>query len=236
MIPPHSIPAIADTRGRYDMYSFIHKALRKAQCDMLVRLGQAGPDVSPGLLADLRDLLDLGRQHIAHEETHIHTALERHMPQASGRQKAQHDRHRDSFAALEGLIAALEQVVPGRRQDALRRLYLAFSAFVACDFEHMLEEETTHNDALWRQFSDAELMAVEGGIIASLAPEKVIRFMQLMVPAISRDERAMLLGGMKANAPAEAFMAVMELAVRPTLSAGDLHDLEQRLLDMGAAA
>lgn len=230
MIPPHSLPVIASTCGRYDMYGFIHKALRKAQCDIVVRLGQAGADITPGLLADMRDLLELGRLHIAHEEVHIHPAAEVRAPQASVRLKGQHDAHRDTFHGLEGLIVAVEQAPSSLRSDASRRLYLAFCAFVARDFDHMLEEETVHNDALWRHFSDAELMAVEGDIIASLAPEKVIRFMRLMVPAISRDERAMLLGGMKADAPAEAFAAVMELAVRPTLSIEDLHDLERRLL------
>ncbi|MBP2160454.1 MULTISPECIES: hypothetical protein [Asticcacaulis] len=236
MIPPHSLPVIASTCGRYDMYGFIHKALRKAQCDIVVRLGQAGTDITPGLLTDLRDLLDLGRLHISHEEAHIHMAAELRMPQASSRLKGQHDTHRDTFLGLEGLIVAFEQAPSSLRQDAARRLYLAFSAFMARDFEHMLEEETAHNDTLWRQFSDAELMNIEGGIIASLAPEKVIRFMRLMVPAISRHERVTLLGGMKVNAPPEAFTAVMELAVYPTLSVEDLRDLEKRLSNVAAAA
>lgn len=236
MTHSHSLPVIAVTHGRYDIYGFIHKALRKAQCEMLVRLGQAGADIAPDLLAELRDLLELGRLHISHEEAHIHTALDLRAPRMSLGLQAQHDGHRDGFRVLETLIAAVEQAPVTERRDAVRALYLAFSAFVARDFDHMLEEETVHNETLWSHFVDAELIAVEGGIVSSLTPEKAIRFMRLMVPAISRDERHILLGGMKANAPAEAFMAVMELAVRPTLSLADLHDLEQRLSDVDVAA
>ena len=52
---PHTLPQITETGGRYDMYRFIHKALRKAQCDMLIRIGQidSRTDV-PALIDDLK--------------------------------------------------------------------------------------------------------------------------------------------------------------------------------------
>jgi hypothetical protein len=44
---------------------------------------------------------------------------------------------------------------------------------------------------------------------------------------MSAAERAGLLGGMKAGAPPEAYGAVIELAARATLSAGDMAELER---------
>jgi len=45
------------------------------------------------------------------------------------------------------------------------------------------------------------------------------------VPATNAAERAALLGGMKANAPAEAYAAVYELAARPSLTPDQLAEL-----------
>ena len=228
---PHSPAAVADTHGRYDMYGLIHKALRRAQCDMLIRLGST--DFSrrglDGLIDDLRGLLSLGASHISHEEVHIHTALDLRAPKATDAVQHEHDSHRQSFRQLEELIDRLENAEASRRPAIGRQLYLSYSLFVARDFEHMFEEETELSARLWDHFDDAELGAMEGAIKSSLPPEKVIVFMRLMIPAINAEERAGMLGGMKAHAPREAFEAVMELAARPTLSPEEMGELERRL-------
>ncbi len=228
---PHSLTAVPETHGRYDMYAFVHKALRRAQCEMLVRLG--GTDFSrrglDTLIADLRGLLSLGASHISHEEVHIHTALELRAPKATDAVQHEHDSHRQSFRQLEELIDRLENAEAARRPAIGRQLYLSYSLFVARDFEHMFEEETELNARLWDSFNDAELGAMEGAIKSSLPPEKAIAFMRLMIPAVNAEERVMMMGGMKAQAPKEVFEAVMEMAARPTLSRDDMSELERRL-------
>ncbi len=229
----HSIPAIADTNGRYDMYSNVHKALRKAQCDMLVRLGNTDFAQSglTDLIADLRLLLMIGSSHIAHEEVHVHTALELRAPKGAKVLQEQHDSHRQAFRQLEEIIDRLEHAQAHERLAIGRQLYLSYSLFVAHDFAHMVEEETEHNALLWSLFEDGELRAIEGAIVGSIPPEKSIIFMRLMLPAINPAERAALLGGVKANAPKEAFIGLLEMAARPSLSANDFADLESRLAD-----
>lgn len=226
-----ALPVVAPTQGRFDPYALIHKALRKAQCDMLVRLGQADfkNPATTSLLTDLRQLLTFGSQHIAHEEVFVHPVLKARAPGATDALDAQHGSHRAAFETLEDLIAQLA-VAPADEKAAFgRRLYLTYSAFVAHDLEHMLEEETVGNAQLWALFSDDELHQIERAIVASLTPEKAMLSMKLMIPAINRDERAILLGGMKAHAPKPAFDAVMEVIARNVLSREDFADLEQRL-------
>jgi len=228
---PHTIPAVADSRGRHDIYRFIHKALRKAQCEMLIRLGNtdyAGAGV-PALVADLRSLMALGAAHISHEEAHVHTALDQRAPGATETAMHQHGSHRQSFRLIESIVDRLESAQAERRPAIGRELYLTYSAFIAHDFEHMFEEETAVNGQLWMHFDDAALRAIEGAIVASLPPERVVATMRLMIPAISRGERLELLGFIKAGAPKPAFDAIIEMAARPILTPDDFAHLAHGL-------
>lgn len=224
-------PASADTYGRHDTYRYIHKALRMAQCDMLARLGRtdfAGNEAE-ALLIDLRQLLALGAAHIGHEEIHIHVHLEAAEPTSTQHLDNQHASHRNSFQRLESLIHQVEVATPAQKAEAGHRLYLAFSLFLAHDFEHMHEEETTNNERLWRLFTDNEIIAMERAIVASLPPEKAMANLRLMIPALTRDERVRFLGAMKTAMPPEVFAAIIEGTARPILAANDFADLHSRL-------
>jgi Hemerythrin HHE cation binding domain len=232
MTHAHHLTAIPDLKGRYDIYGPIHKGLRKAQCDLLARIGNTDFDdnrATASLLSDMRGLLALAAAHVEHEDRHIHDALRARDAGSVDRLEHQHDDHRGAFAEFETLLGRIEAAGANERSALGRRLYLAFGNYVAHDLEHMLEEETVAAPQLWSLLSDAELMAIENRIVGSLPPEKAMAFMRLMIPAINPLERATLLGGMKQQAPREAFDAVIEFAARPNLSAAEFADLARRL-------
>lgn len=218
--------------GRWDIYGPIHKGLRLASTDFMIRIGRLNFEDGVGvasLIGDLRSHLELCAAHLAHEESMIHPALEGRLASAAARLDRQHAEHRQSFATLEELISALEAATPEQRAQRGRQLYLAFSTFLADDLAHMHEEETVTWPLLCTLFTDEELAALEMRIIQSLTPETNLAFMRLMIPAMNRQERAALLGGMQASAPPEAFSAVIAHAARPTLPAEDFDDLASRL-------
>lgn len=215
------------TTPRYDLYGPIHKGLRLAHAEMMKRLARADYAASEDLLDDLRRHLDLCRRHLIDEDRHIHPALEARQPGATAELERQHDDHRDDFERLARAIAAVERAAPAERAEAGRHLFLTFTTFVAADLGHMHEEETQVFAALCALFSDEELQALEMAIIADLTPAENIAFMRLIIPAVSPAERAALLGGVKASAPPEAFLAIVEHAVRPTLAPEDLAALER---------
>lgn len=232
MTHAHHLTKIVDLDGRYDLYGPVHKGLRKAQCDLLVRLGNidfGDARATADLLSDMRGLLVLAAAHLEHEDAHIHDALRARGAVSVDRLDHQHDDHRATFAELESLLASIEATRADERSALGRRLYLAFCTYIAHDLEHMHEEETVAAPQLWSQFSDAELMSIENRIVGSLPPEKAMAFMRLMIPAIQPAELAALLGGMKQQAPREAFDAVIEFAARPNLSAEQFADLVRRL-------
>jgi hypothetical protein len=227
--PPVTVPDIGD---RHDLYGPIHKGLRKAQCELLVRLGSADfacHRTSGELLAETRGFLEIARAHIEHEQHHIHTALRGAAVDHAARLDDQHDHHRADFDALERLIADVEAADGAGRAAAGRRLYLSFSAHVARDLLHMFEEETEAAPQLWGLLPNAELVAIEGRIVGALPPEKAMAFIRMVVPAVNPAERVAMLDDMRQGAPREAFDAVMEFTVRPNLSAAEFADLGQRL-------
>lgn len=223
--------AIPDLDGRYDLYGNVHKGLRKAGCELLVRLGStdyADPAECEATLEGLRSYIGLAAAHVAHEDDNIHGSLQ----QRGGSTAVvddQHDDHREAFARLEGFAAEIEFAAAADRPKLGRRLYLAFAAYLAEDLAHMHEEETVTAPALWKSFSDAELAAIEMRIVGSMPPEKNMAFMRQMVPAMNPAERATLLAAVKKDAPPEVFGAVIEFAVRPGLSEKAYGDLAVRL-------
>ena len=226
-----SFEKIPPLSGRYDLYGAVHKGLRLAQCDLLMRLGatdfeQAAPRRK--ILADLRAVLGVAAAHVRHEDNEIHKALQAHSV-STDLIDEQHEEHRQAFAALEKLILGVENAFQGEKNTAGRHLYLAFAGYIAEDFAHMHEEETVTAPMLWKLFSDEELLAIEIRIVSSIPPEQNMVFMRYMIPAINPIERAKLLGGIKNGAPAEVFNAVMEFAARPNLSKDDFSDLSNRL-------
>ncbi|MFN3946025.1 MAG: hypothetical protein ACK4K7_13960 [Allosphingosinicella sp.] len=219
--------------SRHDIYGPIHKGLRLALSDLLVRLGRADfadRAGSEGLLADLRRQMQLSADHLKHEEHEIHAALEARVPGAAARLEQDHDHHRDTFVEMEEAIRRVEAAEGEAERRALgRHLYLRFSRFAAEDFAHMAEEETVTLPLLHAHFTDEELIDIEARIIASCTPEDNLAYLRIMIGGMNRPERVHFLGFMRHSAPPEVFEATMNFAARPTLDPADYRHLEESL-------
>jgi hypothetical protein len=208
----------------HDFYGPIHKGLRLAQTQLLVRLGACGGDDDTELsqlLADLDAFCLMARHHLENEDRWVHSALEERAPGSTTRLEESHADHRQSFGALHGLIARVETAVRCDRARRLKQLYLRFSLFMADDLAHMAEEEELLLPMLQSLFTDEELSDIEDHILSGLSPDEIVAFGRLMIPAATRADRISLLSAVRANAPAEAFEAIMTFAARPSLCHGD---------------
>jgi hypothetical protein len=220
------------TLPRFDLYGQIHKALRLGMADTLARFGSldAG-DAGQRLeaIAQLRALLDLCRAHVEKEEHHVHPVIEARCTGRSLRVAAEHVEHLAAIDALEAEAVAF-QCAPDAA--AAFRLYRHLALFVAENLEHMEVEETVHNAALWSAYTDAELQQVHVAIVSAIDPDAMAQALHWMLPALNPDERAELLLGLRASAPAAAFEGALQMA-RQRLGAGDCARLE-RALDLSA--
>ncbi len=219
---------------RHDLYGTIHRGLRKAEMELLTRLGALDTeddDAVAVMLGDSRRLLVLARFHLVDENEHIHTALEAVRPGSTAEFAHDHEEHERSFAEIEAILARIRKARGSERRNLVKALYLRYTRFMADDFAHMLEEETELQPVLQSLFNDEQLAAIEGRIIASIPPDVMLDFVRIMVPAIDPDARHEMLAGMMHGMPAEAFHMVLNLAVKPVLSETDWQRLDNGLRD-----
>lgn len=156
---------------RMDLYGGIHKALRLFMTRTLGSVGSADPDDPADVaqaLALLDRLLGLCELHLKDENDFVHPALERALPGSAARIAGEHQHHVEAIADLRDLAGLVRDARDAQRPAALGRLYRALALFVADNFQHMHVEETAHNAVLWAHYSDAELLAIEQALVASI--------------------------------------------------------------------
>jgi hypothetical protein len=223
---------------RFDMYAFIHKALRAMMTDAVVALGRLDVNEAEDMaqtLARLRALLSACASHLQHEEDFIHPVIEARLPGAARLTTDDHRHHRVQIAALESAVGALEQASLGQRAMLAHALYLALAAFVADNLQHMQIEERDNNAALQAAYTDEELLAIHDRLVASIPPQEMAATLRWMLPNLSAPERAALLGGMALSLPRAAFDGVLVLA-RQNLNPRDWLKLMMALGPMPVAA
>ncbi len=217
--------------NRVDLYVGIHKAMRSLMADLLVAVGKMDPaDDSEVEWTGSRVLqfADFCTSHLTHENDFVHTALEARLPGASARIAAEHVEHEQAIAALKAAAGRLQKSQGSQREQDALALYRQLALFIADNFEHMQAEEIEHNQALWAHYTDEELMALHGRLLATIPPEETMFVMRWMVPAMTPAERLQLLQGMQAHAPAAAFAAVLDV-VKPHLGTGEWAKLARGL-------
>lgn len=216
---------------RVDLYGAVHKGLRYALSSLLTRMGAADFNDCArvaALLDDLDGVLYLVESHIAHEDRHVHPAIERKAPGASLHLMDEHRAHERAIEELRGLMTAMGAGRPGAGPAIGRQLYLTYSRFVAESLLHMLDEESVMEPLLEGLYTTEELTALHDAIVASIGPDEMLAFTRVMVPANGTDVRVAMLSGAKTAMPLEAFARLLR-SFRPLLDEGEWRDLTTRL-------
>lgn len=216
---------------RLDTYLPIHKGLRALMADTLLAVGRMDCDDDlefAQVTQRVVELLDFLRSHLAHENAFVHPAMEARAPGASGRIAGEHQDHERHIDELAHSVEALRVQPVAARGAAALALYRALALFIAENLEHMHVEETQHNAVLWTHYTDEELAAMHGALVASIPPQEMMFAMRWMLPFLNPAERVALLQDMRAHAPAPAFQAVIA-TVRPHLTPREWEKLAQAL-------
>lgn len=202
---------------RHDIYGPIHKALRLLMTRTLNRFGAVNVDDDDDLgeaLADLDRTIAISRLHLAHENRHVHPALEAATPGSANQATHDHHTHREELDALAGDMRALRSAARHDRDRLARQIYRCLARFLADNLLHMAHEEKSHNAVLWARYDDAELQSLEARMVADTEPATMQLVLASMLPALNATERNGMLAGMKQGMPADAFEQVLELAQR----------------------
>ena len=199
---------------RFDTLTPIHKALRSMVYEVggdLQTTDFADELEAAGAAADLELALHLMRDHHATEEAYLYPKLQ---PLEERLVATMLEQHGNVEQLLDVADEARKQV---RDADAEARIQAGanvnsrFNELVACYFEHLAQEEAQVLPATWRHFDDAELMAIQGTIIAEMDPDALFQWLGWMFKGLNRVELVGMLRGAKAGMPPEALDAVREL-------------------------
>jgi len=224
-------PVLQTTPGRPELYTPVHKGLRAAMSDALLAVGRLDADDATEVsevLARVRGLLALCRDHLEHEERAIHTAMEARCPGSAAQTASDHREHLVSFIALEAAVQVIEQAPARERAGPVLRLYRQLAVFVGENFLHMHVEETENTSILWQTHSDPDLAEIHRSIVSVIPPERMAAYMRWMVPYQNPAERAAMLAAMQRTAPAHVVEGLLA-AVRPHLSQRDWEKLAAAL-------
>lgn len=203
-----------------DFYNLIHKAIRLAMSEFLVRLGSTdASDAGEWAAAahgwtKIRRLLDA---HSLHEDAHIHPLIHIAAPEIAELLDRQHEELDGQVRAIDQMVTTIDGETDATlRRQAARKIYQSFSAFTASYYGHLIEEETRAMPALLARFSPEELLAAHHRLIGSMPPEERLGDLPIIARSLSAPERIALMAATQAGAP-PAFFAeacrIMEEAI-----------------------
>ena len=196
-----------------DLYRDIHKGIRSELFGVTLEAGRIDPSVRGNrvdLAGRIRSAVDLLVSHAEHEDRAVQPAIELHLPVYAETIASDH-------VAIEGRMDTLVEMADAAVEAvdtyaAVHRLYLELGSFTANYLEHQDFEERVVMPALDLAIGVPAVAEIHGAIIGSIPPDEMAQSLALMLPAMNVDNRTELLGGMKANAPAEVFEGVWGLA------------------------
>lgn len=197
-----------------DLYRDIHKGIRAELFAVTSTAGRVDPSqgiARAALARHVTDVVELLVSHAEHEDAAIQPTLERVLPDLAERVEVDHltlEARMDDLTAMAQAAAALEVPDPGSK---VHHLYLALSAFTSDYLAHQDIEERVIMPALEAAVGVDEVVAIHQAILGSIPPDEMAKSLSLMIPAMNIDDRAELLGGMRAGAPAEVFQGVWGL-------------------------
>ena len=199
---------------RFDTLTPIHKALRALVYEVggdLQTTDFADGLEAAGAAADLELALHLMRDHHQTEEAYFYPKLQPLEEELVAMMLEQHG----------NVVGLLDVADDARRQmraaDGETRIQAGanansrFNELVALYFEHLAQEEALVLPATWRHFDDAQLMAIQGAIIAEMDPDDLFQWLGWMFKGLNRVELVGMLRGAKVGMPPEALEAVRGL-------------------------
>ena len=184
---------------RFDMFTPIHKALRRSLFETALTLGRtnfASPDEAAAAERLVADCMEFMREHAAHEDRHALPEIARLDPGLAAILSSGHPELERAAIAVESLwprLAALPATAAAERQALGGELMRRFHAFVADEVVHMDREERELNALLWSRLTDADIMAISTRITTSISPERMRTWGELLLPALNGPEREAML-------------------------------------------
>ena len=217
---------------RHNSFYLIHKALRVAMYEMATALQQADfTDVisAEATIQQVEELLMLFESHAHGEDHFFNEPLEAKEPAIAKLFEKEHEEDHRLANVLQQLTESWRVAITNdQRLEYGRLLCYAFNEFVAFNLYHMNKEEMELNEALWRHYTDEQILATEQVLVSQIPPDKMMKYAHWLVRGLSVEDLVGWLKPIQQNAPAPVFDALVAVA-KEQLPAARYDLLTQRL-------
>ena len=201
---------------RYNSFTMIHKALRAMLYDAALTLQQTyfADDAEAAIaVSKVKNILHAFEQHAHHEDTMVLPAIEMYEPQLVDAFEQEHVTDQALGDKLQHLLNILGYTTLAEEKVCCgSALCKSFVEFMVFNLEHMAKEETLINQALWKHYTDEQLLLLNQKLAANIPPAEKAATAKWMIRGVNDREAVNWLKGMKQSAPPVVFDQLWDVA------------------------
>jgi hypothetical protein len=194
---------------RYNSFNLIHKALRAMMYDTALTLQQTHfADNSEALaaIAKVEDVIYHFEKHAHHEDTFMLPAIEAHEPALVEAFEGEHVADIELGNRLVTLLNIFRSCENNMEKiNCGSAINKAFRDFMVFNIVHMAKEESEINRVLWANFTDQELIELNGRLVSSIPPADMMANVTWFMRGINKAEAIDWLIAVKQAAPPFVF-------------------------------
>jgi hypothetical protein len=200
---------------RYNSFNIIHKALRAMLYDTALTLQQTHfPDAEEAetALTKVETVIEHFEHHAHHEDTFILPAIEAFEPHLVEAFENEHVEDMELGNRLKTLLNIFRAVESDEEKiNAGSAISKAFRDFMTFNLSHMAKEESEINQALWKHYTDQELIELNERLTANIPQERKMMVAKWMLRGINKFEAVTWLKAVKHSSPSFVFQSLYEL-------------------------
>jgi hypothetical protein len=201
---------------RYNAFYLIHKGLRAMLYDAALTLQQtdfADAAETVTALAKVNDVLFAFDRHAHHEDSFIIPAVEAYEPELAASFAQEHEEDHRLAGYLKNLLTIYDNTFfPEEKSICGSAIIKSFTEFLVFNLQHMAREEMLLNQALWKHYTDEQIIAIQQQLLASIPPVEMQASAKWMIRAISNADAIDWLKKIKQTAPEFVFNNLLNIA------------------------
>ena len=201
---------------RYNSFYLIHKALRAMLYDTALTLQKtdfADNTQSTIAMAKINDVLFAFDRHAYHEDSFIIPAVATYEPEVAASFEQEHEEDHLLAGYLKNLLNIFDNTYFSEERIICGSAIIkSFTEFVVFNLEHMAKEEILLNQALWKHYTDEQIMKKHQQLLATIPPVEMQSAAKWMIRSISTTDAINWLKHVKETAPAFVFTNLLHIA------------------------
>jgi len=180
---------------RYDMFTPIHKGLRRTMFETAMRLGRTDFGSLPEVAAAKREVVQCMtylREHAEHEDRHVIPRLAAIDPELAADLEAAHPQLEHAALDIECMGQRLAALPAAERETLGGEMLRRFHRLIADQLRHMEREERQANAAFWGALDDDAMAAISKAIVSTIAPARMDEWKVIFAATLSPRELALM--------------------------------------------